>query len=879
MSAEAGGRDFLSTPDDVIQAFRLFFGREADSSAAIRERLDLGFGPFIGHYVTAQEFLLNVLKPIAERTPLPHILLRPRPDATLALWAADRLPLSPAGAEAARKAVLWSELLGTVLADPTFLAALPPEYAAVVARSLEHARRTAEAPHAPRIGTAKELIGAIEYHGGSEIRGWAANARDPAETLFLEFYVDELYIGAVRCALYRRDLAESLGGEGSHGFVFTVPAAYLPLLKTGSRVVVKEAVTKQRIARDLLLQYDDVDFSDFAERIAGEFRDVKQTLARLERSLPVLGRLATSPLDQYDGYRRTHYVQTARALRAMEEAVAAMARRPLVTLCLHVGAGGLTPAQAAGLLASLADQPYPEWEALVLCDSATVPEDEVAILRSQVESGVEAGRIAVLAAPAPGMAQALGHLAGRWRGEVVGLVGQPLRLAPDALVQVARAVLRSGPLLVYGDHDEMRPDRDGEPVFDSPVLKPAFDYQMLLSYNYVGGLFFMAAEPLAALCADLPEEGDCAYALLLAFAARFPQGPVRHLPRVLHHLLRPEGSEPLLGTGRSLPRDRAVVERHLARRGIAAAVAEITVPASPLAIPATRVDWPLPDPAPTVSVIVPTKDRFLLIAPCFESLVASRSRYPGTVEIVIVDHESTCQETVAFLNAARAVQDVAVLGYAGAFNWAAINNFAVRHARGEVLVFLNNDMTVISPDWCRELVSCALLPEVGAVGARLLYEDGTYQHAGVVLGVDGGAIHEHAGEAPTAGGYLGRTEIRHATSAVTGACLATRRPVFEAVGGFDAMNLKVTFNDVDYCLKLRERGLEVVYTPFASFYHFESRSRGFDITFEKQERARAELETLRRRWPERIARDPFYNAHFSRHARPFARLGPPPDPE
>jgi GT2 family glycosyltransferase len=200
----------------------------------------------------------------------------------------------------------------------------------------------------------------------------------------------------------------------------------------------------------------------------------------------------------------------------------------------------------------------------------------------------------------------------------------------------------------------------------------------------------------------------------------------------------------------------------------------------------------------------------------------------------------------------------------------------VPSARGEVLIFLNNDTVVLSEDWCAELAANALRPEVGAVGARLLYDDGTVQHAGVVLGVEGVAGHDSVGEAPERGGYFGRSHVQRSAAAVTGACLATRRTVFVEVGGFDDANLKVAFNDVDYCLRLRNAGYRVIYDPFAVLYHFESKSRGLDVSEAKAARRRAEAAVFRARWAAIVDEDPYYNPHFERHARPFDRLRAPP---
>jgi GT2 family glycosyltransferase len=206
---------------------------------------------------------------------------------------------------------------------------------------------------------------------------------------------------------------------------------------------------------------------------------------------------------------------------------------------------------------------------------------------------------------------------------------------------------------------------------------------------------------------------------------------------------------------------------------------------------------------------------------------------------------------------------VRVLRHAGPFNFAALNNAAVREARGEIIVLLNNDIDVIHADWLRELVSHALRPDVGAVGARLLYPDGRVQHGGVVLGPGLNAAHmlrlAEGGDA----GYGGQLAMTRSFSAVTGACLAIRRAVFDEVGGLDAINFAVSFNDIDLCLRLGEYGYRVVWTPFAELFHLESQSRGKPDTPEKLAREMREVGALWRLWRHAFDADPFHNPNLA----------------
>ena len=289
---------------------------------------------------------------------------------------------------------------------------------------------------------------------------------------------------------------------------------------------------------------------------------------------------------------------------------------------------------------------------------------------------------------------------------------------------------------------------------------------------------------------------------------------------------------------------------------------------------AWRALWPLPAVPPLVSVIVPTRDRAGLLATCAEG-VLHRTDYPA-LELLIVDNDSEEPATRDLF--ARLAQDprVRILPAPGPFNYAALNNRAVAEARGEVVVLLNNDIDVIGPGWLREMVAQALRPEIGAVGARLLYADGRVQHGGVVVGLGGVAGHYLLGAAREDPGYFGSLVLARSASAVTAACLALRREVYLAVGGMDAAELPVAFNDVDLCLRIGATGRRILWTPFAELYHLESVSRGSDTTAARASAFAREIGTMRRRWGPVLARDPCHNPNLDVEGpRPALAAAPP----
>ncbi|HEX2558771.1 glycosyltransferase family 2 protein, partial [Phenylobacterium sp.] len=286
-----------------------------------------------------------------------------------------------------------------------------------------------------------------------------------------------------------------------------------------------------------------------------------------------------------------------------------------------------------------------------------------------------------------------------------------------------------------------------------------------------------------------------------------------------------------------------------------------------------RVVWPVPDPAPRVSLIVPTRDRAELLRACAHG-VLSRTDYPA-LELLIVDNGSVQPATHQLFDELKADPRVRVIEDPSPFNYSRLNNLAAREAKGQVLVLLNNDIDVIGPGWLRELVGQALRPDVGAVGARLLFADGRVQHAGIALGIAGVASYYHPFVAREARGYRDALVLAREVSAVTGACLALRREVYEQVGGLEEEHLAVAFNDVDLCLKIRETGLRVVVTPFAELHHYESASRGRDRSAEHRERYAKEAAYMRQRWGRVLDEDPFYNPNFSRRSGGFKLASPP----
>lgn len=425
------------------------------------------------------------------------------------------------------------------------------------------------------------------------------------------------------------------------------------------------------------------------------------------------------------------------------------------------------------------------------------------------------------------------------------------RLSEHALYWIAdEAVDHPGTTLIYTDEDEVT--QSGERL--APRFKPDWSPEHLLSTDYVGRF-------AVCRCREVHSAGgiraeDCfgsGLDLLIRMREVIPPESVRHIPAILYHRhFSTQSGEDV--PSHSAEANRNILIDHLARTGVRANV----VPLSPGCF---RLCYALPETPPLVSIIIPTRNAGPLLRRCVES-VLSKSTYP-CYELVVVDNQSTDTDVLAYLSDLADRPRVRVLRYDRPFNFSAINNFAARQAHGKVLCLLNNDTEVITPDWMEEMVGRLMQEGVGVVGAKLYYPDGCVQHAGDAVGPSGCADHLHSMIERDAPGYCNRAIVAQELSAVTAACLVTWKELYEQLGGLDEANLRVAFNDVDYCLRVQEEGYRIIWTPHAELYHHESASRGADDSPEKGKRTRREADFMRRRWRGRMEHDPYYNPNLN----------------
>ena len=532
--------------------------------------------------------------------------------------------------------------------------------------------------------------------------------------------------------------------------------------------------------------------------------------------------------------------------------MAKLSHTPLISLLMNSAA--IPVSQIFQAVNSIKAQIYPHWE---LCIANPPPPGPP--LRKALEALANADpRINILPTPEESNTETPKALLAAAAGEWVTLIESCCEMAPNALYLVVEELAASPDAeIIYGDEDRI----DSEGGRCAPCFKPDWNPDLLRSCNYFGSLTFYRRERLdqkggfhAEFLAAMPWET----------ALRLTDGTlpkhIRHIPRILCHRHDTPTTPSTLSDS-----ERHVLEEFLQQKGILATV-----------LPGHnghwRIRYALPTPPPLVSIIIPTRNGLDLLARCIKSVLDKTANVP--FEIIVVDNQSDEGPTQEYLRRLEKEGHARVLHYDAPFNYSAINNFAVSYAKGEYLCLLNNDVEVIHSDWLEELVSQAVRPEAGAVGAMLYYPDGSIQHAGVLLKGREVATHFFARMPAALLGTRPRARMAQNLSAITAACLVVEKKKFLLVGGLDE-NLTVTCNDIDLCLKLVTEGYWNIWTPFAELYHHESATRGFDDTPSRQARIRRERAYMYERWADTLDHDPSYNPNLDLETESYALAFPP----
>lgn len=511
---------------------------------------------------------------------------------------------------------------------------------------------------------------------------------------------------------------------------------------------------------------------------------------------------------------------------------------------------------------SVRKQIYPHWE-LCIADDASTDKTTRSILERYEK---EDTRIKVIYHSQNGhLAAASNSALEIATGEWVALLNQDDLVSEHALFWVVDSFQKHPDAkLIYSDEDKI----NSEGKRFTPYFKCDWNQELFYSHDMITHLGIYHTDLLREISGFRVEfEGSQNYDLALRYIERIAAKQIHHIPRILYHGRTYNSTTQSMNTTKpcAIIAGKKALGEHFQRQKIHATI-EFTGHFY-------RVHYSLPDVLPLVTLIIPTRNGLQLIRQCVNSIL-EKTTYKN-YEILIIDNGSDDAATLQYLHELDSKALALIVKDDRPFNYSALNNHAVKLARGEFIGLLNNDVEVISSDWLSEMISIALQPQVGAVGARLWYPNETLQHGGVIMGVGGVAGHSHRHLSRNDYGYFGRASCTQNLSAVTAACLIIRKSIYEEVGGLEEQNLQVAFNDVDFCLRVQEAGYHNVWTPYAELYHHESATRGYENTPEKQVRLAKEIQYMKLRWGDLLLNDPAYNPNLTLEREDFSFANPP----
>ena len=502
------------------------------------------------------------------------------------------------------------------------------------------------------------------------------------------------------------------------------------------------------------------------------------------------------------------------------------------------------------MIDSLIAQTYPEWE---LCIANASPDNEE-MQRVLADYSAKDPRVRFCNLKENlGIAENTNRAFAMAKGEFMGLLDHDDLLAPNALYEIVQA-LQNHPQAdaLYTDEDKVTTELDEH---FQPHLKPDFNLDLLRSNNYICH-FFVVRRSIVEKAGGFRKEFDGAQDYDFIFRCTENAREVLHVPEILYHWRTHKASTADNPASKmyAFEAGKRAIEANLERTGTKGIVSHTQD------LGFYRVKYPVQG-NPLVSVIIPNKDEKETLQTCLEMLEKNTSYQ--NFEIIIIENNSTTDEIFRYYKELSKNPRIHLLRWGKEFNYSAINNFGAAHAKGEYLLFLNNDVKSINSDWMEEMLGVCQRPEVGGVGAKLIYPDNTIQHAGCVVGMGGIAGHMFVDMPADRTGYLHKASLLQDMSAVTAACLMMKREVFEEAGGFTE-DLAVAFNDVDLCLKVRKNDHLIVYDPYAKLYHMESKTRGAEDSKEKVRRFQTEIEYMRCHWLDILKNgDPYYNKNLS----------------
>ncbi len=565
--------------------------------------------------------------------------------------------------------------------------------------------------------------------------------------------------------------------------------------------------------------------------------------------------------NEYNRWLRSYDNVDNKSIQFMQQQIAKWENPPLISIVMPTY--NIAEKWLCAAIDSVCQQIYPHWELCIADDASTLPQ-----VRKVLESYAQKDkRIKVHFRSKNGHISAASNDALKLAtGDYIALLDHDDMLSRHALYWVVEEIIAyPESALIYSDEDKINENNERFGAY----FKSDWNFDLFLSHNLITHLAVYKASILREIGGFREGyEGAQDYDLALRVIEKIAPQQIRHIPRILYHWRTLETSTSANPDAKPYAIQAAIkaISEFWQRQNVGVRVAESLTMTGMI-----RVQYQLPSNPPLVSIIIPTYNQVKLLRQCVDSILQKTDYQP--IEIIIVDNRSDDAATLAYLEKIQG--QVKVIRYDQPFNYAAINNFAVAQAQGELICLLNNDIEVISRGWLSEMVSHALREGVGAVGARLWYPSHTLQHAGILLGVGGIAEHAHKGLRYGEGGYFGRAQVIQNFSAVTGACMVLRKAAFLEVDGLDSQHLSVAFNDIDLCLKLAEKCLRIVWTPYAELYHHESASRGYEDTPEKRKRLENESAYMQKRWGQLLNHDPAYNPNLNNQKGDFSLAFPP----
>jgi len=546
-------------------------------------------------------------------------------------------------------------------------------------------------------------------------------------------------------------------------------------------------------------------------------------------------------------------------------AIECFASRPLISILLPIY--NTKSAHLKRAIQSVIDQLYPHWELCISDDAST----DRAVREIMESAAKRDSRIKVT------YRETNGHIATNSNsalklatGDYVGMLDHDDELARHALFWVVHEIQTyPDAAIIYSDEDKLHADGTRH----DPLFKPDWNPALILAQNYVSHFAVYRRNLVERAGGFRPGfEGSQDHDLLLRCADLAEPSQIRHIPRILYHWRSHSGSTAseigLEAKPYAWEAGARAIQEHLDRRGIAAAI-------RPVAEQFYQVEYPLPSPAPKVTVIIPTALKLEFVQACMGSVLRDTT-YPNVEFIVATDRSRVLTAAQRrFLDELKADARVRLLiNDELPFNYSRTNNRAVAQSDAAIICFLNDDVELITRDWLEKLVARVLQEGVGAVGAMLYYPTGTIQHAGVILGMGGVAGHPFLNLPRGKKGYFGRAILEQDLSCVTAACMVARRAAFDGVGGFNE-DLAIAFNDVDLCMRLRQKGWRIIWTPAVEMYHHESMSVGKHNAPHRHTLFQHEVELMREKWGDWLERDPFFNPNLSLASLQYNLAFPP----